>query len=139
MTLRSGKELDLEDAADVTARVAVLQHAPHVAEEGGALLRVEVAEGRAEEGDEPAAAARDVLELALEVPDDALHLQPGMSDGQGVGRRRRTGRGDLRPLLEVEARLTGLDRPRRASAREGPSFQNGQAPRTSSDATRRTA
>ncbi|MBB2986400.1 hypothetical protein FHW14_001554 [Terracoccus luteus] len=47
------------------------------AEEGGALLDVDVADGAAEEGDEPAAAPGQAPEVEGEVADEGLDREAG--------------------------------------------------------------
>ncbi len=59
-----------------------------VEEEPGPLRRVEVADGAAEEREQPPAAAGQLAEVAVEVADDGVDLEPRALGGDRLGRRR---------------------------------------------------
>ena len=75
--------------------VVVAEDGVDVEEEPAALLRIEVADGAAEEGEESLAVAGQLAEVAVEVADDGMHLEPGPLGGDGRRRRPQRRLGDV--------------------------------------------
>jgi hypothetical protein len=128
-------EVDAEQEA-----VLALQHGAHAEQEGHALGRLEVADGRAEEAHEARAGARDAAEVALEVADDSQDLEPGVARAQALsgGVERRGGDVDRHEALAAvspEGVEQELGLPREAAPIS--TISRGRTRATSSSATRR--